>query len=703
MAPIAKRVPHTVKFGRTRTDTTQPESYMTPPIEREDPYYWIRDDTRQSEEVLDLLQKENAWTKEFMDSTADKQEQLYQLYKSRIRETYESCRFPRWTYDAPYEYFYRMVEGKGYPIHYRNPRVSGFGTELLLDLNKIAEGHSQCDVRGPKINSNHDIMAYGVDYTGDECYQYHFFSLGGRGSNDKELPVDLPPIKGSISMLKDTNDIIYTERDEADRSYRVWHYDWTTKEKTIIYEDLDHEYNVGYSVAEQNDYLLVYSGSADREEVHIFSIPSKLDFTEVAYISRDRGLKFNSLDIQNSNCVYVTSTYGDPSRHSLYKTTLSDLSNPDNWIPMMLPVHDDVDVNYTSITRDYIIVNIRQHGINRNYRATHQNPSSWVEIIPSDYNPSKGVLMGHITSYYDTKYAYYSYETTTVPDTTVVLDLESLETKPYYVRPVPNYDQSLYESKRISIKTRDGTDIPLTVSQRRDTVSPAPVYLYGYGSYGISIEPRFNAGLFTILDQGFIHVVAHVRGGGMLGESWHLAGKMHNKLNTFNDFIDTAQYLRDSGIASKIVAEGRSAGGMLMGVVYTKRPELFDCVIAGVPFVDCLNTMQDSTIPLTCGEWKHWGNPNIQEDYEYILKYSPYDNISTNSYPPLLMLSGFHDHRVAYWEPAKFVSKLRFMNPELVHAYLKTELERGHFGNTDRYRYLREKAHDLAFVLKVIS
>lgn len=706
MAPVAKRLTHTVKFGRT--DATQPENYMSPPIEHNDPYFWIRDDTRQSEEVLKLLEQENEWTKDFMKSTEDKREQLYQLYKSRTPETYDSCPYPKWTYDSPYMYFFKTIKDKGYPIYYRKKRtVPEPEPELLLDINALAEGHNQCDVNGPKINSDHTIMAYGVDYKGDEYYKYHFIRI----SDGTELPIALPPLKSGITMLKYSNDIIYEEHDSADRNYRIWHLNWTTGQKTMIYEDLDQEYSVGYQVSSQDDYLLVYSGGANCEEVRIFPIDpcGKLGFTEQVKISRDYGLKFNSLNIQSKDCVYVVSTYGDPSRYSLFKTTLANLSDPDNWILMQLPDSNSCsDVNYSSITVNYLIVNIRYQGVSRNYRATHTDPLSWVEVTPSDYDESKGVLIGHITTYYESNNAFYCYTTAVVPNTVVVLNLDTLQTTPYYTKSVPNYNQDLYESRRTTIKVRDGTHVPVTISKRRDVKGPAPVYLYGYGSYGITIEPTFKTSLFTILDQGFIHVTAHVRGGGMLGESWHLAGKMYNKLNTFYDFIDVAEHLRDNKVASKIVAEGRSAGGMLMGVVYTMRPDLFDCVIAGVPFVDCLTTMQDSTIPLTCGEWKHWGNTNIQKDYEYILKYSPYDNIKSQSqskieYPPLLMLSGLHDRRVAYWEPAKFVSKLRYLNPDLSHVYLKTELERGHFGDTDRYRYLREQAHDLAFVLKVIS
>jgi len=702
--PATKREIHVTTFGKQKEDDS--DTYMNPPISTEDAYHWLRDDERENTEILDHLKAENVFTQEYMNDTKDLQEELYQSFKSRVLEDSETYPFPKWDFNSKWLYFNRKYSGKGYKASFRKSR-DGTQEELLLDVNKLAVGHEYCSVAGPKVTSDHKIMAYGTDFDGEEWYDYTFWDI--TTTQHTQIVKKFPKIRSNMMFMRDSNHIIHKECDEAQKPYRVRMFNWDTDEDIILYEEMETEFSVGSATTDRDEngdsYLLIYSSCADKQKIMWHKIHNgKPDMAP--YFVMDFDIKYGCVEYVNADLIYISCNYGHETYMSLFTASLETLEDPEKWTIYL--DDPDININDVHITKDYAILDVRLVDINRSYLVKHGNNQPFnrnTYLVPSDYTEDMGIRNEGYVTYYESNTVYCFYNTSVVPTRILELELELGKYKHVWSEPVPNYNMSLYSSKRIYVKARDGKEIPCTVCQHKNTANSnsKSIYLYGYGSYGHTIEPTFSKNIFTFLDKGFIHVVAHVRGSSMKGEAWHLDGKMYNKMNTFTDFIDVAEYLRRQYPGAKVAAEGRSAGGLLMGSVYHMAPELFDVVVAGVPFVDVLNTMQDATIPLTVGEWKHWGNPNIEKDYNYMKQYSPYDNLRAHGcYPQILLLAGLNDPRVAYWEPAKFAAKLRYLNPQ-VQCHLKTEMDKGHFGNTDRYHYYREKAHDFAYVIKALQ
>jgi oligopeptidase B len=702
--PVAKRLKTEVKLGKTKK--TDPSDYMNPPVSYEDEYFWLRDETRKDPEVIQYLEAENEYTKSYMANTNKLQTDIYEEIKSRMKEDDESYRLPKWSWDSAYRYFGRTYTGKGYSAHFR-ANIETDTEELLLDVNELAKDKEYCDVTSIYITSDHQYMIYGVDLKGDEWYDFHFIDL----KTGTEIVKNFDRIHfGRITLEKDTNNIYYEITDDAQRACEIWKYDWNTGEKLMLLKEDDIEYSVGVAISSDDRYLILHTGSTDNEEIHYQSL-SDPEHGRVALITREDNIKIEDLEFHNDNII-MSSNKGHPSFYELFQTKIGDTI--DNWESVEcihgLNGNERINISGFVVTPTKVVIQVRNVDINEiyivNYGAGGYDPN-WkkVDIMVGENEGVPITKLRNIGVYHSTNFLY-QVTTSIIPNSLVLYDLTNDTSEVVKVEDVPNYNRELYESHRIYVPSTYGETVPVTIIKRKDVSYPAPVYQYGYGSYGHTIEPEFSPRMFSLIDRGIVYVIAHVRGSSMKGEKWYLDGKMFNKMNTFLDFINVSEYLYKNDMVTKLAAEGRSAGGLLMGSIYTMRPDLYDVIVAGVPFVDALGTMCDETIPLTTGEWTQWGNPNKAESYRYMNQYSPYNNMFDNiKYPNILILAGLNDPRVQYWEPAKFIAKLRHcadISDGQIYC-LKTEMEKGHFGNTDRYHYIEEKAHDYAFVIKTLN
>jgi oligopeptidase B len=694
--PVADRIKHVVKFGDVN-DPQRGQNLMNPPREMEDYYNWMRDDSRTSTKVIAHLNNENDYTEKMMKSYDNLKNELYEELKSHIQETYDSYPFPhgKGDWNSEFYYFVRTVEGKSYPIHCRINRKTN-QEEILLDENELSKGKETFDLSGFEITDDHKFMSYGVDETGNEKYQLKIINIETKQEQEHTIP-ELT----YCSYFWHENDkyIFYTLGDSTNRMYQVWKYDYAKKEHTKLYQNDNELVNVGISQSEDEQYFFISADSFDTSDIYYFTAN---DNTVKQFTSKVKGMLYG-VDYHEGTFFIVTNK--DNSNNFKIMKTSVESTSVDNWQDF-IPYDESKFMKGIVALKNYILILYKENGdsyINViNYRDGAYNivDSFNVEIEDEIKNISY-IGMG----IYNTERIIYSHNSLNTPSTLYEYNLETKETKLLRQSPVPNYDKTLYETKRIYATSHDNVQVPISLVYKKDLFKndgTNPLYLYGYGSYGHTVNPNFAKGELPLIDRGFVYAIAHVRGGSFLGYKWYEDGKMLNKMNTFRDFIACAEHLINTNYTNDkgITIDGRSAGGLLVGASMVMRPELFRTVVAGVPFVDVLNTMCDPTIPLTTPEWEQWGNPNQEEYFEYMKQYSPYDNIEDTKYPNVLALGGLNDPRVQFWEPAKFVAKLRHHNKSDNLILLKTEMHEGHFGGMDRYKYLKESAFQHAFVLK---
>lgn len=692
--PIPERIAHKTKFGNV--DNTRGENTMEPPIELVDHYHWMRDDDRKNKKVIEHLTLENSYTDFVMKDKDATKEELYKEILSHIQETYDSYPRPNCDngWESEYYYFTRTIEGKSYPIHCRIHMETQFVTELL-DESKIADGKTCCDISSFSVTKDHKYMSYGLDLTGNEKYDLKIYDIETGEEFEHSIP-ELPycDYKWHYEW------IYYTLGDKQNRMYQVWRYNTLTKENCMLYENMDELISVGFSMSNDNKYFFISAGSYETSDILYFTHE---DPTPIQFTPKITNHKY-SVDYHEG--LFLITTNIDNSTN--FKVMMCKLNNTNinNW-EQFIEYVESIYIKYIIELKDFILVGYKENGnnlvrvipyVNTDYKF---NDSWKIEVEDSIKNISICCAPK-----YDCHKIMYSQNSLKQPHSIYKLDLSSKESEFIRQKPVPNYDSSLYTTERQYAPSNDGTNVPMSIVYRKDMFNKDgtnKLYLYGYGSYGHTVDPTFMSTIIPLLDRGFVYVISHVRGGSFLGFKWYEDGKMEKKINTFHDFNSCAEYLIQEKYTfdKGITIEGRSAGGLLVGAAMTMRPDLYNTVIAGVPFVDVMNTMCDPTIPLTIPEWEQWGNPNQKKYYDLMLQYSPYDNISDNSYPNILALGGLNDPRVAYWEPAKFVAKLRHHNNSKNNMILlKTELEQGHFGGMDRYKHLKETAFSYAFVLK---
>jgi oligopeptidase B len=694
------------------TPDSHPPSAPQPPVARRQPvehavnadrvvddYAWLRE--KNNPELIAYLDSENAYTDAVLRDTAPFQEKLYQEMLGRILQTDLSVPYRL----RGYLYFTRTEEGKQYPLHFRKRDAENAPDELLLDLNALAAGHSFLSLGSFAVSDDNSLLAYSLDTTGFRQYTLQIKDL----RTGETLPVQIERVT-SAAWAADNRALFYTVEDETTkRSYRLYrHVLGGPAPDALLYEEPDERFRVEIERTRSGAFLLLNIAS------HTTS--------EVRFLPADRpNAAFRLIAPREDNHEYYADHHpgssGDTSGGLFYIRTNSsgrtfrlvtaqvDDPHPDSW-EELIPNRPDVMLASAHAFQSHLILLEREAGLPHvrvvPLRDADSNPLSYaqrIQFAEPVYSASVGANPEFITNF-----VRYQYESFVTPRSVIDFDLGTGEHVLRKQQPVlGGYDAKQYVSERLHATAPDDTIIPLSVVYRRDTPrnGSAPLLLYGYGSYGISVPVSFNSNRLSLLDRGVIYAIAHVRGGGELGKPWHDAGRMRKKRNTFTDFIACAERLIDLRYTApdRLVIEGGSAGGLLMGAVANMRPDLFRIVISHVPFVDVLNTMLDASLPLTVGEYEEWGNPQIPADYAYMKSYDPYTNLARKAYPTMLVKTSLNDSQVMYWEPAKYVAKLRTMKTDANPLLLKINMGAGHGGASGRYDYLREIALDYAFLL----
>jgi oligopeptidase B len=700
MEPTAKKQKYCVKFGYVE-DQDRGDNIMKECIDQNDDYYWLRSDKRDDKQVNDHLKQENTYTQDIMKDTKDLQEVIYEEIKSRVQETYDSYphKYPSTHIDIQnrYKYFNRTIEGKSYNIYCRLDTDTNEEI-ILLDVNELADGKSNYNLSSFQISNDHKIMSYGVDEQGDEKYDIYFVDIDTRKTHDKVLK-QIP--YSDYELAPDDRTIYYSMGDKANRIYQIWRTYLDSDEQEMIYQEDDTLFSVGCNFSKTGRYFFISASSSNTTEEWFMDTYSK-DKTMKLIQKRQNKLQY-STSVHEDNFIITTNKDGATN----FKVMWTPISNYsiENWNDIR-EYNSNEFIQGCSTLKNHLIVNIKKNGLNEIAIVDYINKcysSEWrlIKMNEEVYN-----IGSSSNCIYDNDKLGYSYCSMTQPLSLWEFDLNTENTILLRQKEVPNYDKNLYESKRFMVPSYYGIKVPMSMVYRKDKLSSKqPLYLYAYGAYGMCIEPNFNSQIISLLDRGFIYVIAHIRGSSTMGYDYYLDGKMYNKMNTFLDFITCAEYLIKEGYTSsdQIVIDGRSAGGLTVCGAMVLRPDLFKTVIGGVPFVDVLTTMCDPSIPLTTPEWEEWGNPNKVQDFTYMKQYSPMDNIRKTDYPNTLFLAGLNDPRVQYWEPSKLLCKLReYKTDDNLHL-IKVEMDEGHFGGSDRYRYMKETSFIYSFVLKTFS
>jgi oligopeptidase B len=677
----------------------EPVEHVVHGDRRVDNYAWLRQ--KESPEVIGYLEGENAYTDAILKPTEAFQEKLYQEMLGRIQQTDLSVPYKL----RGYFYFTRTEEGKQYGFRCRRRDAEGAAEELLLDLNALAEGHSFLGLDAFDVSEDNHLLAYSTDTTGFRQYALQIKDL----RTGATFPERFERVT-SVAWASDNRSVFYTVEDETTkRSHRLYrHVLGATEADPLLYEETDERFRIEVDRTRSGDFLLLTIASHTTSEVRFlradqptgeFQLIAPREDNHEYYADHHPGLAPNATD----GLFYIRTNSGGRT----FRLVTVPVSDPGRELwREVIPNRPEVMIAALEAFHTHLALFEREGGLPylRIVDLTADAPSLLatsrrIEFAEPAYNASIGE-----NPEFGTTLLRFNYESFVTPRSIFDYDVRSRERILRKQQPVlGGYESSQYVSERLHATASDGTRVPISIVHRRDAPpdGSAPLLLYGYGSYGISVPVNFSSNRLSLLDRGVIYADAHIRGGGELGKPWHDAGRMQHKRNTFTDFIAAAEHLIAERRTSpeKLVIEGGSAGGLLMGAVTNMRPELFRIVINHVPFVDVLNTMLDAALPLTVGEYEEWGNPQIAEDYFYMKSYCPYTNLDRKAYPAILMKTGLNDSQVMYWEPAKYVAKLRTLKTDTNPLLLKINMGAGHGGASGRYDYLREIALDYAFFL----
>ena len=689
--PVAQRKPHpTTHHGVTLSDD----------------YFWLRE--KDAAETVAHLEAENLYTTSVLEPTIKLQEQLYREMLSHIKETDTSLPYR----DGSWFYYSHTIEGKQYPIHCRKAaRPEGNGTflydesapeQVLLDVNVLAEGQPFMSLGGVSVSPDGTLLAYSTDNTGFRQYTLHIRDLTtGQDLSDSAERV------GSISWAADNKTLFYSVEDEqTKRQHRLYRHTLgaPASDDTLVYEESDERFNLGIGRTRDRQYLLLEIGSHTTTEYHYLASSAPTEkFTLIAPRVADQEYYPEHRDGRFFIRV------NDTGKNFRIVSTPIQNSEREHWVEV-LPEDKNIPLEDFDLFDSFAVVSERRQGLDvlRVYGfegATLTSTSA--EVTFPDPTYSAGL---HVNRDFYARTFRYSYQSLTSPASIFEYDVASGASRLLKQQEVPGgFSTSDYASERQWAVAPDGVKVPVSIVYRKDNFQrdkTNPIYIYGYGSYGYALPIGFHPNRLALLDRGFVLAYAHIRGGGDLGDAWHDDGKMMQKRNTFTDFIAVTEHLLEQGYGApgKVVIEGGSAGGLLMGAVANLRPDLFRIVLSHVPFVDVMNTMLDASLPLTIAEYEEWGDPNQKQAFEYMLSYSPYDNLKAGPYPATLVKTSLNDSQVMYWEPAKFVAKLRTLktNPEQP-LLLHINMDAGHGGASGRYDYLKEIALDYAFVLSELG
>lgn len=667
---------------------------------RTDPYFWMRltDEQKmaenpdaQTQRVLDYLNSENAYTKTVMKDTDSLQKELFEEIVSRIKQTDESVPY----FKNGYWYYTRYEEGKEYPIYARKKGNMEVKEELLLNVNQLAEGHEYFSVNGLEVSPDNKLLAFGTDTLSRRVYHIKFKNLEtGEMLDDK-----LDNTTGSGAWANDNKTYFYTTKNEVSLlPEKIFRHTLgnTNQQDELVYEEKDPSFYIGVSKSKSDEYVIIWTGSTVSSDYYILDAEDPNgEFRQFA--SRERDHEYS---IEHFEDKFYVVTNWDAKNFRLMETP-ENATSKENW-KEVIPHREDVLLSGIEVFDEHLVVSERSNALTQLRIMNQENEDEhYLEFDEPAY-----VAYTSVNPEFNTSKLRYVYSSLTTPVSTIEYDMETMAKKVLKQEEViGGHSSKEYTTERIFAEANDGTRIPLTLVYKKTTELglDTPLLLYAYGSYGSSSDPWFRSDRLSLLNRGFIFAIAHIRGGQEMGREWYDDGKMFNKKNTFTDFIDSAEYLIENNYTSAdhLYAMGGSAGGLLMGAVVNMAPEKFNGVIAAVPFVDVVSTMLDESIPLTTNEFDEWGNPKNKDSYDYMLSYSPYDNVTEQEYPHMLITTGLFDSQVQYWEPAKWVAKLRDRKTDDNLLLLHTNMEAGHGGASGRFERYKEIALHYAFLLKL--
>ena len=666
-APIAKKIAHVIsKHEHSRNDD----------------YFWMNE--RDSEDVVAYLDQENAYAKEALQQTEILQEEIYKEMIGRINQKDESVPYLY----AGYYYYARFEEGKEYPIYCRKQGGLEAEEEILLNVNDLASGQAFCSVGNVEVSGDQKYIIYSVDFVSRRQYDIYFKN---RLSGELEKVI-IKNTSGEFVVANDSKTIFYTKKDEALRPFQAYRYVLGEEELSaqMLFQEDDEMFVLSAGKSKTDQYIYISSSSTLTSEYRIVSANMPFEDFKIFH-PREKAIEYS---IQHAGKHFYIITNWNAVN---FKVMIADENATDKSQWRDFVAHrDDVLVQDVEVFKDYLVIDERVNGLTQ-FRVINLSTND-------SYNVYFGEPLYAAGFSSDSTVLRYSFSSLKTPGTVFDIDLKTQQKEIKKVQEVVGgHHPEDYITERLWAKARDGQVVPISLVYSKKIVPDGthPALLYGYGSYGIIVDPQFSSARLSLLDRGFVFAIAHIRGGQDLGRNWYEDGKFLKKKNTFYDFIDCAEFLIQNRYSApdNLFAMGGSAGGMLMGGVANMRPDLFKGIVAQVPFVDVVTTMLDETIPLTVGEYEEWGNPNEEEYYHYMLSYSPYDNVEAKDYPAILVETGYHDSQVQYWEPAKWVAKLRELKTNNQPLIFKCNMETGHGGASGRYQRFKEVALEYAFLL----
>lgn len=651
---------------------------------RVDEYFWMKE--RENPEVISHLKKENDYTAEAMKPVKKLEEKLFTELKSRIKEDESSVPAKK----GNYYYSVRYEAGQQYPLFVRSMDSEKGPEEILVNVPELAKSHSFYQSSAPRVSPDQSLMAFGADTVGRRFYTFYFKDL----KTGKMLPDKLENITPNLVWANDNETVFYSQQNpETLRNEKVYRYNLRTKKKDLIYEEKDETYSAYVHGSLSQKFIYIMSRSTLTSEVRYISADHPQETFKV-FNPRKREHEYSVTD--DGRRFYIL-TNKDAKN---FRVMTAELHQTDDkhW-KELIPHRADTYVEDVTVFKNHLVLEERKNGLTQIEITDLEGKNSYfIPFADESYLASVGD-----NREFDTEWLRFDYESMRLPPSVYDFNMKSHQQVLKKIHEVPNYNPEKYKTARVFVPVRDGTKVPVSLIMPKDHKqdASASMLVYGYGSYGANMDPWFNSDIFSLVDRGFVFAKAHIRGGSEMGRDWYEQGRTNHKKNTFYDFIDVTEYLVKEKYSSpkNVYAMGGSAGGLLMGSVMNLRPDLYKGVVAQVPFVDVITTMLDPSIPLTTGEYDEWGDPNQPEAYKYIRTYSPYDNIEKKSYPNLLATTGLHDSQVQYWEPAKWVAKLRDHNLGDSLILLKTDMDAGHGGASGRFDQLKDTATEYAFIL----
>ena len=672
--PVAKIVPKNLeKHGDVRVDN----------------YYWLNQ--REDKDVIDYLTAENKYYEQMTAHTKDFRTSLFEEMKSRIKEDDSSVPY---LYNG-YWYISRFEKGQDYPIHSRKKGAMTAAEEVMFNCNDMAKGHSYFQLSGVSVSPNNKYATFGIDKISRRIYTIQIKNL----ETGEILADKIENTTGGSVWANDNQTIFYTTKDPVTlRSDKVFRHKigTDTKEDVLVFEEKDDTYSVFLYKEKSKKYIVIGSQSTMTSEYRFLNADTpEADFK--LFQKRTRGLEYSISHFGDS--FYVLTNKDKATNFKLMKTSEA-ATEKENWKDVIAH-RSTVLLEDIEIFKDYLVVEERDNGLTKLRIMPWSGSGEY--YLPFESETYSAYTTTNVD--FDTEVLRYGYQSLTTPSSVIDFNMKDKTKVVLKEQEVlgGKFDKKNYEEKRIWATAKDGTKVPISLIYKKGIKLDGknPLLQYAYGSYGYSMDCTFSTTRLSLLDRGFIYAIAHIRGGEDLGRPWYENGKLLTKMNTFTDFIDCSKYLIENKYTSAkhLYAEGGSAGGLLMGAVINMAPELYNGVIAAVPFVDVVTTMLDDSIPLTTGEYDEWGNPNEKEYYDYMKSYSPYDNVAKKGYPNMLVTTGLHDSQVQYWEPAKWVAKLRAMKTDKNLLFLDTNMDTGHGGASGRFEALKEVAKEFAFLL----